>query len=72
MERFRSGQRVVVVAPGHPLEGRRGTVRRLNVSGPGASVRIDGGIEHDQHLIVDGQEYQDITILQPDQCAEVR
>jgi len=73
MDRFRSGQRIVVTSPGHPLEGRRGTVRRLNVAGRGASVAIDGGaLPDDHHLIVDGREYPGITILQPEQCREVR
>jgi hypothetical protein len=63
--------RVDVVMTGHPLEGRRGTVRHLCVSGPGAVVSIDGGLEGDQHLILEGQEYPDRTILQPYQCREV-
>lgn len=72
MDRFRSGQRIVVVASGHPLEGRRGTVRRLNVGDRGASVAIDGGLPDDDSIIIDGEPCHDRTILQPQQCRELR
>lgn len=72
MERFSTGQRVDVVAENHPLRGRRGTVRNLNVGNRGASVRIDGGVPAELETVVDGESVPGVTVLFPDQCREVR
>lgn len=71
MGRFRAGMRVDVIQTGHPLEGRRGTVRHLNVGDSGAVVEIDGGLPPDECLIMDGIEFPGRTVLMPFMCREV-
>lgn len=70
LERFRVGQRVVVIDEQHPQYEQRGTVQSLRVTDGGAVVKMEREIPEGDAVVMRGELLNDTLILYPDQCRD--
>lgn len=64
---FRSGQRIVVADPSHPLHQRRGRIEQVRLDGV-LRVVIERGLPESESIILDGIRYHNQTLLRPECC----